>query len=686
MPGMRIFLRSTLSLLVALVFSVTLATQVFYSPNYTSIDWLSLLLTPTVAFTFLIYLILPTLQREWRESGAAGRITVMVLALLAGWIWAVSAAHLEARGMIFFSVVALAAGLILPTAPSIQRLIQTGDAKRGALSALLGMGLAYLLVGFLENFYPTWLQVSTIAFVLTSFFSILCFYTLKQVRLFSKNGFLIAALSILLLLFTVNIVVLCLRFPDLLDVEQVMLSSAYIPYVTAAALAGAAWSVRLREEFEQRGWIARLGETKPATWARHRLPGLFLAGTMFLIYVLLGLTFNQVHYNTNNVFFAADTNSWRLRLGTPEGYLVGMRAVHPLAFLLLRPIVWALTLLTNGDWYYAAVLATALAGSISVYLSWHIIEAWTGRRKMAMIFASIMGVSSTYLTFGSLIESYIFSSLGLLLFSALLQRYPDSLRKLVPTGILTFGITVTNFGQSVLLLGFYNPKWKLILRYVALVLSISVFLSILNSVFFPASHLFFSPSDVAVERENTLSIFRMKPWQVWQRSYLVAREMALYSVVPPMPYQIWVEKEGRGVFPKFNFFTFKKGAILHGDYRGMGTLVVLMWVVLLFSALVLFLSNFFRKRERWSKSKFSLGLLACLAYNFVLHLNYGYEPFLYAADWTYALLLFVALSLEDLADRRWFYGFLLAFLILLMINNTEFVLMLMKGFQPFISP
>lgn len=293
MPGMRIFLRSTLSLLVALVFSVTLATQVFYSPNYTSIDWLSLLLTPTVAFTFLIYLILPTLQREWRESGAAGRITVMVLALLAGWIWAVSAAHLEARGMIFFSVVALAAGLILPTAPSIQRLIQTGDAKRGALSALLGMGLAYLLVGFLENFYPTWLQVSTIAFVLTSFFSILCFYTLKQVRLFSKNGFLIAALSILLLLFTVNIVVLCLRFPDLLDVEQVMLSSAYIPYVTAAALAGAAWSVRLREEFEQRGWIARLGETKPATWARHRLPGLFLAGTMFLIYVLLGLTFNR---------------------------------------------------------------------------------------------------------------------------------------------------------------------------------------------------------------------------------------------------------------------------------------------------------------------------------------------------------------------------------------------------------
>ncbi len=71
--------------------------------------------------------------------------------------------------------------------------------------------------------------------------------------------------------------------------------------------------------------------------------------------------------------------------------------------------------------------------------------------------------------------------------------------------------------------------------------------------------------------------------------------------------------------------------------------------------------------------------------NFVVHLNYGVEPFLYSADWTYALALFVALNLSEMAKRRWFSPALLALVALLFVNQMWFIYVLIGVVRPFLA-
>jgi len=80
----------------------------------------------------------------------------------------------------------------------------------------------------------------------------------------------------------------------------------------------------------------------------------------------------------------------------------------------------------------------------------------------------------------------------------------------------------------------------------------------------------------------------------------------------------------------------------------------------------------------------SLALGLCVLFNFALHLNYGYEPFLYSPDWAYALIFFVALSLGSLAKNRFFQSGLLVFLILLAYNQFQFFRFIFETIAPFI--
>ncbi len=77
-----------------------------------------------------------------------------------------------------------------------------------------------------------------------------------------------------------------------------------------------------------------------------------------------------------------------------------------------------------------------------------------------------------------------------------------------------------------------------------------------------------------------------------------------------------------------------------------------------------------------------LGLLGCLAFNYVLHMNYGAEFFLYSSNWTYLLIFFLALALAELAGRRWFESLLTVFVWMLMINNAWFIFVILRGLNP----
>jgi hypothetical protein len=136
-----------------------------------------------------------------------------------------------------------------------------------------------------------------------------------------------------------------------------------------------------------------------------------------------------------------------------------------------------------------------------------------------------------------------------------------------------------------------------------------------------------------------------------------------------------------GTFPRFNFFKISPEDFQFSSYSGLGNILVLVWAVLLLIAGTLFIWNLIRTR----KANLSLAFALCLLFNFVLHLNYGYEPFLYSPDWTYALIFFVALGLAPMAKYRWFQAGVLLFLVLLVYNQWQFIGSIFDTVSPFIN-
>ena len=89
---------------------------------------------------------------------------------------------------------------------------------------------------------------------------------------------------------------------------------------------------------------------------------------------------------------------------------------------------------------------------------------------------------------------------------------------------------------------------------------------------------------------------------------------------------------------------------------------------------------------RTRKSTLALAFALCILFNFLLHLNYGYEPFLYSPDWAYALIFFIALVFAPLAGNRFFQGGLFLFLIFLAYNQFQFFQFIFETVAPFLPP
>ncbi len=350
---------------------------------------------------------------------------------------------------------------------------------------------------------------------------------------------------------------------------------------------------------------------------------------------------------------------------------------NPFAYFIFRPLGWIFNLFT-GNPAFTAILLNTLTGGLCVFLAWVFIKNQFQNRVYAFLIAALLGLSTSHLVLGSIIESYIFSAAALIGFFLLLQTRKESTGSLVALSLLTFGITLTNFVQN--LIGFIvsRPRWKDVFHFGALVISLGVLLSLLHAVWYPSSKLFFLPSDAQTEEEFTISVFHDPLWRAIGRVILLIRTILLYSVVAPHPYVF--TKEVGGAFPRFNFFKISPETYRFSSYSGLGNILIFAWVALLLVAGVFFIRNIIRTH----KADLSLAFGLCLLFNFVLHLNYGYEPFLYSPDWAYALIFFVAFGLAPLANYRWFRVGLFAFLVLLAFNQWQFLKFVLDTISPFL--
>jgi hypothetical protein len=385
-----------------------------------------------------------------------------------------------------------------------------------------------------------------------------------------------------------------------------------------------------------------------------------------VLYAYLALQLNSPAVDTTDNYLDADNFTWMRRMTWADGHLLEMRGPHPYAYFIFRPIGGLFRLLLGNE-FLAAVLMNSLAGAACVVLAWVYVRAATGSNLFAILIASLLGLSTAHLWFGAIIETYIFSAATLLLGYVLLQRTRPLGLALVLNSLVTFGITASNLVQhAVGFLAVQTVRGRAV-RLIAAVLGIGGLLALLHAAWYPSSIPFFDPAVAGAEKQFSIAIHQEPGWRALGRAQLLVRTMALYSVVAPRPY-VFLDEVG-GTFPRFNFFSIAPGEYRFSEYDGLGAILVLAWAAALLLSVLRFLFETIRTRSIGPQAAF----LLCLAFNFGLHMVYGYEPFLYSPDWTYALVLFVALAWRDLAHRRSLQAGVLAFLVVLGWNQFRFM-------------
>lgn len=404
---------------------------------------------------------------------------------------------------------------------------------------------------------------------------------------------------------------------------------------------------------------------------RENMPGILLALSFFAVYLYFGLQLNHPSIVGVDNLFDADVSSWMIRFSAPDVKYYEMRGPHPFSYFIFRPFGWFLNLFTNNP-PLSSILLNTFSGGLCVYLAWLFIYRQFKNNVYAFLMAGLLGLSTSHFFFGSVVETYIFSALALILFFLLLQSKQRSIVSLILASILTFGITFTNFIQNCIGFIVFRPRWKEFLRFIAWTVSLSIILSFLHAAWYPSSKLFFLLSSVQNEEKFIFGIFQMPKWRVVGRIVLLVRTIFLYTIIAPNVYAL--REEVGSYIPQFSFFKIVPGTFSHSAYDGLGEILVMTWAIMLFTSGLMFLWNLIRTR----KTDLSLAFALCIAFNFILHINYGWEPFLYSPGWAYALVFFVAFGLASFRENRFFQTGLLMFLIFLAYNQWKFIMFILN--------
>jgi hypothetical protein len=275
-----------------------------------------------------------------------------------------------------------------------------------------------------------------------------------------------------------------------------------------------------------------------------------------------------------------------------------------------------------------------------------------------------------------MLETYIYSALALIFFAFLIQSEKTSLKFTVPAGVLVGGITVSNLVQTCILYFLEHPRLRVIVKYVLMVVLIIVLLNVLQVWMYPNAKPVFVPANLLIEQRYRFGLG--SPWRVIGRFTLIVRALLLYGIVAPKPF-ILIEELGAN-FPNFRTFQITIREFHAAGYTGLADITVKFWMVILVAAGILFLWNLYKSPKQ---NLFSMALLFCLGFSLVLHTVYGDDPLLYSPNWVYALVLFVALSLQKWADTKWLQIGISIFLGLMMVVNLSLILQIMTVALPY---
>jgi hypothetical protein len=545
---------------------------------------------------------------------------------------------------------------------------------------LLGSLVTFFALGFLQNFHPSLGAFIILTVALNVIFTLVFDVIFAHAAIALQNDFKEKFIPMTVVGLGIAWVVLTFRlltqYPELFSFDFFLPEHRLMPAFLGLTLLSQIGTAFLFRKLDATNWRA----SPFLVWTKRNLPGLLPASAIFVSTYALATALVESEPGFADNYFDTDSPFWLNFLTADPDQMMTMRAVHPLALLILRPPAWLFSLLLNGDRFHAALLLNSLFGGVCVYLAWSFFKERTENTTYALLIASLLGFSTSHLLLGTFLESYIFSAAALIGFLVLLQHKNGKAWRLVPVGLVSFGITITNFIQTCIAFLLVRRNVKELVKYVVIVLALAVLFAFVQHIIYPSSEPFYIPSNLTGESAYRHDLLELPSGAVFSRANVIFRNMTLFSVVAPRPL-ILLEEIGCS-FPCFNTIRLFRGAYQYASYVSFGSWLVRTWFLGLILAAGLFTWRLFKSpRDASLQAALALNLL----FNFVLHMNYGDDPLLYSPDWTYALVFFFGISFEKIADKKWLQSALLIFLAALMFNNLEFFRKVLEAVLPFMN-
>jgi len=664
---------TVLGFLTALTISATL-----YRADLNSLsEWGITLSLLTLGFGTLYFLLLP---------GAWGRFLGVPTGIkLWGTILSIFSAIFFSlyTGIGFLPLFILAGFILTSYTLSSLNVISSEKSSLCYIGACVLAGLvAFFAVGFFKNFYPGLLQfiLLTVFFItlLTILFNSLIGQIAKSIKNDPKEKIISIAVLLLGFVFIFLTVLLLGRYPNRFTAAFFLSLPHLVPVFFGLFFLCQGGTAFIIQKFNLQRW-----QSSPFfSWVNRNLPGLVLAVTVSISTFLLATALVRYDLIFMDVFFQTDSPWWLDYLTFPVDQMRVMRFVHPFVLLILRPPVWFISLFLHGDKYFAALLLNAVFGGVCVFLAWLFFKKRTGKTVYALLIATLLGFSNAHLLLSSLLESYIFSAAALITFFMLAQSNKAKFWHLVLAGLVTFGITVTNFIQTCIDVFVIRPDRKNIFKYVLYVLSFGVLLAFAQNIIYPNSDPLYLTDRYKSEKGNMKDFSGMTTEQIVynlsSRANVMFRNTLLFSMVAPRP----IIHSEQLICNPFCIRVMRpyRGGYSYASYVGFGSLMARLWFLGLIIAFAIFLWQFIKSPNQVI---LQIALLLNILFNFVLHMRYGDDPLLYTPDWTYALVFFFGISFERWRDNKLLQILLLVFLIGLVINNLGLFSILFQILQQF---
>lgn len=416
-----------------------------------------------------------------------------------------------------------------------------------------------------------------------------------------------------------------------------------------------------------------------ASW-RPFLTRFALFSIFWVLYLYLGLSLSATTvFNYMDVLFDADVERVIYDLTAPRANH-GDTAVHPLFVLLFNPI-GAVLAKALGSNVTAAVCLTSFTGALCVVLAYEFfIRAGVGAFN-AVVYAAILGFSSAHIFFGSVPETWIFAAFAVILTFTVALIYRGSTKLLIPAGVFSFAITVSNIFQGVIVYAanlWKTKSLKVVLGkscfFVGAVLLFTSALSLLQKALYPSSQLFFLPDVLHIRLIGYAWRFYDPAEAILRGPRLLAYIFGFNFVAPELT--VTLGPSHKVCAPDIFYVEFNEHA-----FHAFGAIAAALWLGLLAWGVF----NFFRLRRQRTPTVTALFLWTL--FNLFFFIMYGSGGlFIYSPSSTFAVLACVALSSREYYGAKGkipkIYTVLaVAFLTFEALNNGQFFFNVMSIYK-----